>query len=188
MIKILPSSEAAKILKRREKRLTEAEATVAPILEAVRKRGDKAVLEYARKFDGYKSKSLVVPKADLEAAAARLTPAFRAAVGTSESNVREFALRQLPREHQKLLKPGLSLGQIVRPLDTVAAYIPGGRYPLPSTLIMTVAPAQVAGVPNICACCPSAADEVFGTAHLLKVSQVRVRNIDGRNLLPSGAV
>jgi histidinol dehydrogenase len=172
MIKILPSSEAAKILKRRQARLTEAEATVAPILEAVRKRGDKAVLEYARKFDASKAKSLAVPKAVLEAAAARLTPAFRAAVGTSESNVREFALRQLPREHQKLLKPGLSLGQIVRPLDTVAAYIPGGRYPLPSTLIMTVVPAQVAGVPNICACSPSPVDEVFGTAHMLKVSQV----------------
>jgi histidinol dehydrogenase len=172
MIKILPSSEASKLLTRRKTRLTEAEATVAPILEAVRKRGDKAVLEYARKFDGYKSKSLAVPKATLEAAAARLTPAFRAAVGTSESNVREFALRQLPRDHQKLLKPGLSLGQIVRPLDTVAAYIPGGRYPLPSTLIMTVVPAQVAGVPKICACSPSAVDEVFGTAHMLNVSQV----------------
>ncbi len=172
MIRILPSSEASKLLTRRKTRLTEAEATVAPILEAVRKRGDKAVLEYARKFDGYKSKSLAVPKAALEAAAARLTPAFRAAVGTSESNVRDFALRQLPHDHQKLLKPGLSLGQIVRPLDTVAAYIPGGRYPLPSTLIMTVVPAQVAGVPNICACSPSAVDEVFGTAHMLNVSQV----------------
>ncbi len=170
MIKILPSTEAGKILKRRQARLTEAEAIVAPILDAVRKRGDRAVLEYARKFDGFKAGSVSVPKAALEAAAGRLTPAFRAAVGTAESNVREFALRQMPREHQKLLKPGLSLGQIVRPLDTVAAYIPGGRYPLPSTLVMTVVPAQVAGVPNICACCPSAVDEVFGAAHLLNVS------------------
>jgi histidinol dehydrogenase len=172
MIRILQSSEAGKLLTRRKVRLAEAEAAVAPILEAVRKRGDKAVLEYARKFDGYKGKSLAVAKPELESAAARLTPAFRAAVGASEANVREFALRQLPREHQKLLKPGLSLGQIVRPLDTVAAYIPGGRYPLPSTLIMTVVPAQVAGVATVCACCPAAVDEVFGTAHLLKVSQV----------------
>src|SRR5579872_5374802 len=172
MIRILPSTEAAKLLTRRKLRLAEAEATVAPILEAVRKRGDKAVLDYARKFDNYKAKTLAVPKSALEAAASRLSPAFRAAVGTSESNVREFALRQLPHDHQKLLKPGLSLGQIVRPLDTVAAYIPGGRYPLPSTLIMTVVPAQVAGVPNICACSPSAVDEVFGTAHMLNVSQV----------------
>ena len=173
MIKILPSSQASKLLTRRKTRLTEAEATVAPILEDVRKRGDKAVLAYARKFDGYKSKSLSSsPRRRWKPPLARLTPSFRAAVGMSESNVREFALRQLPHDHQKLLKPGLSLGQIVRPLDTVAAYIPGGRYPLPSTLIMTVVPAQVAGVPNICACSPSAVDEVFGTAHILKVSQV----------------
>ena len=172
MIKILPSAEAGKILKRRQARLEEAESTVAPILAAVKKRGDKALLEYARKFDSFKEKSVAVSREALEAAASRLSPAFRAAVATSESNVREFALRQIPHEHQKLLKPGLSLGQIVRPLDTVAAYIPGGRYPLPSTLIMTLVPAQVAGVPNTCACCPSAVDEVFGTAHLLKVSRV----------------
>ena len=64
------------------------------------------------------------------------------------------------------------LGQIVRPLDTVAAYIPAGRYPLPSTLIMTAVPALVAGVKNICAACPKAVDEVFGTAHILGVNQV----------------
>jgi histidinol dehydrogenase len=64
------------------------------------------------------------------------------------------------------------LGQIVRPLDTVAAYIPAGRYPLPSTLIMTAVPALVAGVVNVCAACPKAVDEVFGTAHLLGVNQV----------------
>jgi len=92
MIKIIPSSEAAKLLTRRKARLTEAEATVAPILDAVRKRGDKAVLDYARKLDDFKGKSLAVPKATLEAASKRLTPAFRAAVGMSESKVRDFAL------------------------------------------------------------------------------------------------
>ena len=69
-------------------------------------------------------------------------------------------------------QPGLKLGQIVRPLDTVAAYIPAGRYPLPSTLMMTVIPAQVAGVPNICVACPRAVTEVFGTARLLGVRHV----------------
>jgi histidinol dehydrogenase len=172
MIRILPSSEAGKLLKRRKARLDQAEATVAPILADVKKRGDKALLDYARKFDGFRGKSVRVPADNLAAAAERLSSTFRAAVATSEANVREFAERQKPREHQKLLRPGLSLGQIVRPLDTVAAYIPGGRYPLPSTLIMTVVPAHVAGVPNVCACSPSAVDEVFGTAHLLGVSQV----------------
>ncbi len=60
----------------------------------------------------------------------------------------------------------------MRPLDTVAAYIPAGRYPLPSTLMMTVIPAQVAGVPNICVACPHRVPEILGTAHLLGVRRV----------------
>ena len=78
----------------------------------------------------------------------------------------------MPREWTAQAKPGLKLGQIVRPLDTVAAYIPAGRYPLPSTVMMTVVPAQVAGVPNICIACPKAVGEVFGTAGLLGVRNV----------------
>ncbi len=70
------------------------------------------------------------------------------------------------------MAPGLRAGQIIRPLDTVAAYIPAGRYPLPSTLMMTVIPAQVAGVPVICAACPRPAPEVLGAAHLLKVTHL----------------
>src|SRR4051812_41714962 len=70
------------------------------------------------------------------------------------------------------ISPGLRLGQIVRPLDSVAAYIPGGRYPLPSTVMMTVLPAKVAGVKNISVACPSASAEVRGTARLLGVENV----------------
>jgi histidinol dehydrogenase len=66
----------------------------------------------------------------------------------------------------------LRLGQIVRPLDTVAAYIPSGRYPLPSTILMTVVPAQVAGVRTICVASPRPVTEVFGTAGLLGVEHV----------------
>ena len=78
----------------------------------------------------------------------------------------------MPREWTTQLKPGMKLGQIVRPLDTVAAYIPAGRYPLPSTVMMTAIPAQVAGVPNVCIACPKAVGEVFGTAALLGVRHV----------------
>ena len=71
-----------------------------------------------------------------------------------------------PAETLREVSPGLQLGQVVRPLDTVAAYIPAGRYPLPSTLMMTVIPAQVAGVPNICVACPAprAGDPGHGAA------------------------
>src|ERR1019366_9393495 len=141
-------------------------------LEAVRKRGDRALLQYARRFDGLARKSVRVPEAELLAARRRLPPAFCRAVETAAANIRAYAQRQLPREWSREVQPGLRLGQIVRPLDTVAAYIPSGRYPLFSTLMMTVIPAQVAGVPNICAASPKAVTEVFGTAALLGVRQV----------------
>ena len=152
--------------------MSEAEAVVRPILEAVRKRGDRALLEYARRFDGLQRKSVRVPEAELRAARGRLAPEFCRAVETAAANIRAYAQRQLPREWSREMSPGLRLGQIVRPLDTVAAYIPSGRYPLFSTLIMTVVPAQVAGVPNICAASPKPVTEVFGTAALLGVRQV----------------
>jgi len=172
MLRILESKDMGKLLARRTARLTEAEQAVRPILEAVRKQGDRGLLEYARKFDQLARKSVRVPKEELAAAAERLTPEFRSAVEISANNVRRYAERQLPKESNGLYASGLKLGHIVRPLDTVGAYIPAGRYPLPSTVIMTAVPAQVAGVKNICIACPKAVDEVFGTAHLLGVDQV----------------
>ncbi len=152
--------------------MIEAEAVVRPILEAVRKRGDHALLEYARQFDGLERKSVRVPEAELRAARRKLTPEFCRAVETAAANIRAYARRQMPREWSRQIEPGLRLGQIVRPLDTVAAYIPSGRYPLFSTLMMTVIPAQVAGVPNICAASPKPVTEVFGAAALLGVRHV----------------
>jgi histidinol dehydrogenase len=172
VIRILESRNIGVLLARRGARLIEAEAVVRPILEAVRSRGDRALLEYARQFDGLERKSVRVPEAELRAARRKLAPEFCRAVETASANIRAYARRQLPREWSREVRPGLRLGQIVRPLDTVAAYIPSGRYPLFSTLMMTVIPAQVAGVPNICAASPRAVPELFGTAALLGVRQV----------------
>jgi len=172
MLRILQSREIGRLLARRAARLTDAEAAVRPILEAVRTRGDKGLLEYARQFDQLDRKSVRVPVGELAEAATRLTPEFRSAVAVAAANVRRFAEKQLPREYTASFGAGLRLGQIVRPLDTVGAYIPAGRYPLPSTLIMTAVPAQAAGVRNICVACPKAVDEVYGTAHLLGIDQV----------------
>src|SRR3569833_773428 len=127
-------------------RLADVEAVVRPILDAVRKYGDKALLEYARKFDGLTAKSVRVSESDLRAAAKRLSPAFRSAVDVASANVRRYAEKQLPKESSSSFGACHQLGQIVRPLDTIGAYIPAGRYPLPSTLIMTAVPAIDAGV------------------------------------------
>lgn len=172
MIKIVDAGQVTKILSRKAAKFGEAEAIVKPMLEAVKKRGDAAVLEYARHFDKLERKSLRVPEDELSTAAAGLSAEFKAAVKTASANIRAYAKLQLPVAKSVTVSPGLKLGQIVRPLDTVAAYIPAGRYPLPSTLLMTVIPAQVAGVPNICITTPRVVPEIFGTASLLKVPNV----------------
>ncbi len=172
MIRILDSKDARDLLKRRAARMSEAEQAVRPILDDVREKGDKALLGYARKFDNLTRKSVAVPQAELAAAEARLTGEFKRAVKTSAKNVREYAKLQLPQAKRSEPAPGLKLSQIVRPLETVAAYVPAGRYPLPSTVIMTLVPAVVAGVTNIMVCAPRGVDEIFGTAHMLGATHV----------------
>ncbi|MBM3753634.1 MAG: histidinol dehydrogenase [Acidobacteria bacterium] len=172
MIRIVDHTQIGRILARKAARFTEAEQTVRPILEAVRKDGDKSVLHYARKFDGSERTSLQLLREELDGAARRLTPEFRAAVKAASANIRAYAKLQMPSAKAKTIAPGLKVGQIVRPLDTVAAYIPAGRYPLPSTVLMTVIPALVAGVPNVCVTSPRFVPEIMGTAALLKTPKV----------------
>lgn len=168
MIRILDSAvTAGDLLIRRARRFEEAEAVVRPILENVRARGDEALFEYARKLDGFDRDSPLVRPAELRTNVEKLTPAFRQAVQVASANVRSFAEKQLPRPWTTELSDGLRVGQIIRPLETVCGYIPGGRYPLPSTVWMTVIPAQVAGVGNICLTTPKPAPEILGTAALL---------------------
>ena len=170
LLRILPRTKATSLLKRRQTKLADAIAIVEPILEAVQTEGDKALIEYARRFDGFDRKSPRVAPKECEAAAKQLTPQFVKAVRMASTNIRNFAKMQLPKAATIELAPGLEAGYIIRPLDTVAAYIPSGRYPLPSTLLMTALPAQVAGVPNICVTSPRFVPEIFGTAHLLGVT------------------
>jgi histidinol dehydrogenase len=166
--RILQSKDVGRLLRRKAARLSEAEAVVRPILEAVRTRGDRALLEYARKFDGFAGRSVKVPltKAD------KLSQTMYDATLVAHQNIWDYAERQMPQPWAAEISPGRILGQIVRPLDTVAAYIPAGRYPLPSTLLMTVVPAQVAGVPNVCVACPRYVPVIFGTARMLSLHHV----------------
>ena len=166
MIRILEQNETESLQRRNPDKLREAEKIVAPILADVRQRGDRALLEYARKFDGFTGASVRVP------VAGSLTPELRAAAEIAARNIRQYALTQLPRETFVDYGDGRRLGQIVRPLDSMAAYIPAGRYPLPSTLLMTVIPAQVAGVRTICAACPNPSPEILGLAEWLGVTHL----------------
>ena len=173
MLRIIPSSDKEaleRLFSRRAVRLDHAEAVVGPILEAVRKHGDGALLDYARRLDGLKADSVRVAPAALKKARGALSKEFRAAVKSASAQIRRYARRQMPRSWKKNSAPGVQLGQLVRPLRSAAAYIPGGGYPLPSTLMMTVLPAQVAGVEVISVASPNPARQTLGTAGLLGVS------------------
>ncbi len=172
MIRIVEQAGAGAILRRRAARMRDVEQAVRPILEDVRRRGDRALLEYCRRLDGLERPGVRVPSGELAAARRRLPVEFRLALRVAAANIRACARTQLPAS--KTIRParGLRLSQIVRPLDTVAAYIPSGRYPLPSTLLMTVIPAQVAGVRRIAVATPRAVDAVYGAAAFLRVADV----------------
>jgi len=172
MIRIIPHPEAASVLARRTVRLEEAEGTVRPILEAVRAEGDPALLRFSQQFDRIEPSALRVSANELRSAADRLSPEVLRAIRTASQNIREFATIQLPKEHFEEFSPGRKLGQIVRPLDAVGCYIPSGRYPLPSTLLMTAVLAQTAGVPQIIIASPKPTDEILGAAHLLGIRDV----------------
>jgi histidinol dehydrogenase len=172
MIRILEANQAANLLERKAAKFGKAEEVVRPILEAVRRRGDKALLEYGRRFDGLTRRSVVVPVEELKAAESAVPPAFKRAVREAARNIRAFAKLQLPVAKRARIASGITVGQIVRPLDVVGAYVPAGRYPLPSTLLMTVIPAQVAGVPTICVTSPKPVPEIYATASLLGVTRV----------------
>ena len=172
MLRIVPLEEAQSFITRKTVRLAEAEQVVAPILDAVRKRGDEAVLEFARKFDKLEGNSFLVSPAEWQAAESRVTPEFYAAIETAAKNIGEYAALQLPRETWTEFPDGRRLGQLVRPLDSMGAYIPAGRYPLPSTLLMTVIPAQVAGVPTICVTSPHPSAEILATAKFLGLENI----------------
>lgn len=165
MIRILPISQAGVVRARKTRLLSDAEAVVAPIIADVRDRGDAALLDYARKFDGFDGDSVLIQPRGV------LRPDFEKAIETAAHNIREFAQMQLPQEKMIEFSDGRRLGQVVRPLASMGAYVPAGRYPLPSTLLMTIIPAQVAGVPTTCVACPRPSTEILGTAAKLGVGK-----------------
>jgi histidinol dehydrogenase len=148
------------------------EPVVQRILADVRKRGDRALLKYAVELDGLaKGEVLRVSQHEMRTAWEATVPELQAAMMVARGNILDFAEAQLPKEWSVSPAPGVKTGQIVRPLGSVGCYVPGGRYPLPSTLLMAVTPAQVAGVERIVVCSPKPAKETMAAAWLAGVTE-----------------
>ena len=158
-------------LEKRGARFDEIEPAVRKIVDDVRTDGDAALLKYAQQFDGVDPAQPVrVCESEMKDAWKRAPSQLLAALRTSANNIRQFCEWQKPKAWTKARR-GAALEQIVRPLDSVGCYVPGGRFPLVSTLLMTVIPAQVAGVKIIRVVSPRPSGEVMAAAAMLGVGE-----------------
>jgi histidinol dehydrogenase len=166
MIKIVQSSNRAEVealLSPAVIRDRTTETAAARIVARVRAEGDAALRRYARTLDGW-SGPLEVSRRQIEAGARKAPAAVRAALKAAAKSIRVVAEAQRPREWRVSPAPGVTVSQRVIPLDRVGCYVPGGRYPLPSSLLMTAIPARVAGVPEVVVCSPSVDPVVLAAA------------------------
>ena len=147
------------------------ERQVAAIVDAVRRDGDPALLRYARKFDRLDAPIEISPD-EMRKAAATVPRAVRTAIRTAARNIRTVARRQVPRGWRARVAAGVSVEQRIVPLDRVGCYVPGGRYPLPSSLLMTAIPAGAAGVREIVVVCPRPEPVVMAAALEAGVSRM----------------
>lgn len=136
----------------------EQNAAVRTIVKAVKEEGDAALLRYTEQFDGMKldAAALRVTQEELKAAYALVEPSFVAAISAAAENIRHFHAKQKRNSWMDLQPDGSLLGQIIRPLKRVGVYVPGGKAAYPSSVLMNVIPAQVAGVPEIVMVTPPA--------------------------------
>src|SRR5258708_24001594 len=176
-----------RLLERRGSRLDAVEPAVRKIVDDVRRNGDRLLLNYARKFDGLGARQkLRVEETELRAAWQAAPKELRSALKVAERNIRRFCQWQKPQDWRRT-KDGTILGQLVRPIDSAGCYVPGGRFPLVSTLLMTVIPAQVAGVKNIRVVSPRPSPEVLAAAGMLGVREFyQVRGAQGIAALAYG--
>ena len=148
------------------------EPVVRQIIADVRRRGDRALRKYAEQWDGLRpNASLLVSEEEMQAAWKSASPELKASLRAAAANIRRFCEGQKPAQWTRT-RNGITVGQLVRPLDSVGCYVPGGRYPLVSTLLMTVIPAQVAGVGHISVVSPQPRAEVLAAAAMLGVREI----------------
>src|ERR1700730_9239511 len=161
------------LLRGRRERDEKAHRVAARIIADVRKRGDVAIREWTKKFDGVDLRAgMGVSSRDIQKARKDIAEETLVAMEHTARNIRVVAERQLPREWTMEVEPGIEISQIVRPIEGIGCYVPGGRFSLLSTLLMTVIPAQVAGVKRIVVVSPKPNAELLAAARMLGVTRI----------------
>lgn len=166
MVRIVESTNrraVAALLAPERTRDAATERRVARIVGDVRREGDAALTRYARALDQLEG-PIEISVEEMRAAARQVSPPVRLALKTAAKNIRAVARRQVPRGWRVVVAPGVSVEQRIVPLDRVGCYVPAGRYPLPSSLLMTAIPARAAGVREVVAVCPRPQPVVLAAA------------------------
>jgi histidinol dehydrogenase len=177
MLDIIRSDDSramSRLLEARATNLGSAEAVARRIIADVRRQGDRALVRYSRQFDGLdlRKVGMTVTPHEFDCACNNLPWSFFNAIFAAARSIRAVARRQLPRSWQIQPLPGAKVSQVVRPLERVVCYVPGGRFPLPSSVLMSVIPAQVAGVREIMITSPKPAPAVLAAASMLGVNKI----------------
>lgn len=170
----LTESTANRFLASRSASRQQAERVARRIVEDVRRRGDRALFEWTERLDqrALTPRSVWISRAELAEARQGVSRDFRRAIRHAARNIRRVARRQLPRAWTIEVEPGVRAGQRVRPIELIGCYLPGGRFSLVSTLLMTVVPAQVAGVRRVVVVSPRPGAQLLAAADLLGVTSV----------------
>jgi histidinol dehydrogenase len=172
-MRILPLTNAtqAKILGSRRDSSRSAEGVAARIVGDVRRRGDAALFSWTKRLDhlALNAKTVWVSRAEMAEASKSVSPEFLEAVDHAARNIRAVARSQKPKEWTIEVEPGVRAGQMVRAIESVGCYLPGGRFSLVSTLLMTVIPAQEAGVRKIIVASPQPGAALLAAAERLGV-------------------
>jgi histidinol dehydrogenase len=170
----LTKAAEEKVFASRRESSREAERVASRIVVDVRKRGDAALFAWTKRFDRLKldAKSLWASRAELAKADKAVSAEFLAAIDHAARNIRAVAEKQKPQEWMIEVEPGVRAGQRVRPVDSIGCYLPGGRFSLVSTMLMTVIPAQVAGVREIVVVSPQPGPALLAAAARLGVERV----------------
>jgi len=175
-MRILPLTNATQenVLAMRRDSSRDAERIAARIVADVRRRGDAALFSWTSRFDrvNLNSKSVWVSSAELRGATKNVPREFLDAVDHAARNIRAFARQQRPKDWTLEVEPGVRAGQRVFPIETVGCYLPGGRFSLVSTLLMTAIPAQVAGVKRIVVASPRPSPFLLAAAERLGVHSI----------------
>ena len=170
----LTAAVEKKLLAARNRRDGEAERVAAKIIADVRSCGDAALSSWTQKLDvtDLTRTGMWVSQREIDGALKSVGTDFLRAVKHAMANVRKVAQKQLPRKWSLEVEPGVSIGQIVRPIETIGCYIPGGKSTLLSTLVMTAVPAQVAGAKRIVVVCSRPNNELLAAAGILGLREI----------------